>query len=57
MALYNHGITQAEGFAGATAGETIQNLSRIGDLAMAMADDTMLDFMINKASRHDANNK
>lgn len=51
MALHNHGITQAEGFVGATAEQTIQNLSRIGDLGMAMADDTMLDIMMNKASR------
>lgn len=50
MALHNHGITQAEGFVGATAEQTIQNLSRIGDLGMAMADDTMLDIMVNKAS-------
>ena len=51
MALHNHGITQAEGFVGATAEQTIQNLSRIGDLGMALADDTMLDIMMNKASR------
>lgn len=51
MALHNHGITQEEGFVGATAEQTIQNLSQIGDLGMAMADDTMLDIMVNKASQ------
>jgi L-cysteine desulfidase len=57
MALHNHGITQAEGFVGATAEQTIQNLSQIGDLGMALADDTMLDIMIEKASRRRANAK
>jgi len=48
MALNNHGITQVEGFVGATAEETIRNLSRIGGVGMSLANDTMLDIMIDK---------
>ncbi|MCP4375480.1 MAG: serine dehydratase subunit alpha family protein [bacterium] len=48
MALNNHGISQAEGFIGSTAEETISNLSQIGDLGMSQANETMLDIMIDK---------
>jgi len=51
MALNGHGISQAEGFVGATAEDTIRNLGAIGTLGMSMADDTMLEIMIDKASR------
>ncbi len=50
MALNNHGITQVEGFVGATTEETIRNLSRIGDIGMSQANDTMLNIMIQKLS-------
>jgi len=50
MALNGHGITQAEGFVGDTAEETIRNLSAIGTLGMYLADDTMLKIMMDKAS-------
>ncbi len=50
MALNNHGITQVEGFVGATAEETIRNLSKIGDIGMSQANDTMLNIMIQKLS-------
>ena len=51
MALNGHGITHAEGFVGDTAEETIRNLSAIGTLGMSLADDTMLEIMMDKASR------
>jgi L-cysteine desulfidase len=51
MALNNHGITQAEGFIGETAEDTIRNLSAIGTLGMSLADDTMLGIMLDKAGR------
>ena len=51
MALDNHGITQAEGFVGGTAEDTIRNLSAIGTLGMSLVDDTMLGIMMDKASR------
>jgi L-cysteine desulfidase len=51
MALNGHGITQAEGFVGETAEDTIRNLSAIGRLGMSLVDDTMLGIMMNKASR------
>jgi L-cysteine desulfidase len=50
MALNNHGITEAEGFVGRTAEETIQNLSRISEIGMAKVDDTMLSIMASKSS-------
>ncbi len=50
MALNNHGITQTEGFVGITAEDTIRNLSKISDLGMSMADDTMIGIMEDKAS-------
>lgn len=50
MALNNHGITHVEGFVGATVEDTIANLSRIGDLGMAGANETMLDIMIEKSA-------
>lgn len=48
MALNDHGITQAEGFIGKTAEETICHLSEISKLGMAKVDDTMLEIMIDK---------
>lgn len=50
MALNNHGITEAEGFVGRTAEETIQNLSQISEIGMAKVDDTMLGIMKSKSS-------
>ncbi len=49
MALNDHGITQVEGFVGRTAEDTIRNLSRIGGIGMSLANDTMLDIMIEKS--------
>jgi L-cysteine desulfidase len=49
MALSDHGISRIEGFVGATAEETIRNLSRIGTRGMGLANDQMLDIMIAKA--------
>lgn len=48
MALNDHGITSVEGFVGRTAEETIWNLSRISDIGMAKADDTMIEIMMEK---------
>ncbi|TGU72990.1 serine dehydratase subunit alpha family protein [Geomonas terrae] len=48
MALSGHGITEEEGFVGASAEETIRNLSRITDDGMSLADDTMLSIMLEK---------
>ncbi|MGB8426852.1 MAG: L-serine ammonia-lyase, iron-sulfur-dependent, subunit alpha [Desulfobacterales bacterium] len=48
MALNNHGITEAEGFVGKTAEETIRNLSKISAIGMAKVDDTMLAIMKKK---------
>ena len=50
MAMNDHGITQAEGFVGKTAEETIWNLTKISKLGMAGADDTMLGIMLDKSS-------
>lgn len=50
MALNNHGITQVEGFTGMTPEDTIRHLSQIGDIGMSMANDTMLNIMIEKSS-------
>jgi L-cysteine desulfidase len=50
MALNNHGITQVEGFAGATTEDTIRNLSQIGAIGMSLANDTILNIMIEKNS-------
>jgi len=49
MAISGHGIDETEGFVGRSAEETIWNLSTIGHLGMAMADDTMLRIMEEKA--------
>jgi L-cysteine desulfidase len=49
MALNNHGITQVEGFVGSTAEDTIRNLSQIGDIGMSLANETMLEIMIEKS--------
>jgi L-cysteine desulfidase len=48
MAINDHGITQAEGFIGRTAEETIWNLTAISKLGMSKVDDTMLGIMIDK---------
>ncbi len=50
MALNNHGITEEEGFVGATPEDTIRNLSVISTIGMAQTDDTMLGIMIEKAA-------
>ncbi len=50
MALNNHGITQVEGFVGRTTEDTIRSLSQIGAIGMSLANDTMLDIMIQKSS-------
>ncbi len=50
MAMNDHGITQAEGFVGKTAEETIWHLTKISKLGMAGADDTMLGIMLDKSS-------
>lgn len=50
MALNNHGITHEEGFVGRTAEDTIRNLSKIGDIGMSLANDTMLNIMVKKSS-------
>ncbi len=57
MALNGHGITQAEGFVGATAENTIRNLSKISTLGMSLADNTMLEIMIEKASKKTVHEK
>jgi L-cysteine desulfidase len=51
MAVNDHGITAAEGYVGATAEETIRNLSRIGLVGMAQVDPTMLGIMRRKTVR------
>ncbi|MDD2308081.1 MAG: L-serine ammonia-lyase, iron-sulfur-dependent, subunit alpha [Desulfuromonadaceae bacterium] len=50
MALNGHGITEEEGFIGNSAEETIHNLSRITDIGMPLADETMLTIMLEKRS-------
>jgi L-cysteine desulfidase len=45
MAINDHGITEAEGFVGRTAEETIRNLSQISEIGMAGVDATMLGIM------------
>ncbi|MCG6974373.1 MAG: L-serine ammonia-lyase, iron-sulfur-dependent, subunit alpha [Desulfobacterales bacterium] len=50
MALNNHGISHVEGYVGLTPEDTIRNLSQIGDVGMSLANDTMLDIMIEKSS-------
>jgi hypothetical protein len=50
MALNNHGITHVEGFVCRTAEDTICNLSRIGDIGMSLANDRMLNIMVEKSS-------
>ena len=48
MALNNYGISEAEGFIGKSAEETICNLSKISILGMAEVDDTILAIMRDK---------
>ncbi len=50
MALNNHGITPVEGFVGNTVEDTIRHLSQIGVIGMSLANDTMLNIMIEKSS-------
>lgn len=50
MALNDHGITQVEGFVGRTAEDTIHNLSQISEVGMSLANDTMLEIMMEKSS-------
>ncbi len=50
MALNNHGISHVEGYVGTTPEETIRNLSQIGAVGMSLANDTMLNIMIEKSS-------
>jgi L-cysteine desulfidase len=51
MALNHHGITEAEGFVGGSAEETIKNISRIGEIGMSLVDKTMLGIMEDKLMR------
>ena len=48
MALNSHGITEEQGFVGRSAEETIQNMSRISKIGMALVDETMLGIMLEK---------
>ncbi|MBU1163515.1 MAG: L-serine ammonia-lyase, iron-sulfur-dependent, subunit alpha [Proteobacteria bacterium] len=48
MALNNYGISEAEGFVGKSAEDTICNLSKISILGMAEVDDTILGIMRDK---------
>ena len=48
MALNNYGISEAEGFVGKSAEETICNLSKISIIGMAEVDDTILGIMRDK---------
>jgi L-cysteine desulfidase len=50
MALNNHGISHVEGYVGTSPEDTIRNLSQIGAVGMSLANDTMLDIMIEKSS-------
>ena len=50
MALNDHGITPLEGFVGTTLEDTIRHLSQIGVIGMSLANDTMLNIMIEKSS-------
>ncbi|MGA8181615.1 MAG: L-serine ammonia-lyase, iron-sulfur-dependent, subunit alpha [Desulfobacterales bacterium] len=50
MALNNHGISHVEGYVGSTPEDTIRNLSQIGAIGMSLANDTMLNIMIEKSS-------
>jgi L-cysteine desulfidase len=50
MALNNHGISHVEGYVGTSPEDTIRNLSQIGAIGMSMANDTMLNIMIEKSS-------
>jgi len=50
MALNNHGISHVEGYVGTSPEDTIRNLSQIGTIGMSLANDTMLNIMIEKFS-------
>lgn len=52
-----HGITQAEGFVGLTAEDTIRNLSLIGARGISQADDTILEIMMDKADERGVRGK
>ena len=49
MALNNHGITHVEGYVAMTPEDTIRNLSQIGAIGMSLANDTMLEIMMEKS--------
>lgn len=51
MAMHGYGITEAEGFVGKTAEETIQNLAHISTIGMGKVDSTMLDIMHRKNTK------
>jgi L-cysteine desulfidase len=50
MALNNNGISHVEGYVGTSPEDTIRNLSQIGAIGMSLANDTMLNIMIEKSS-------
>jgi len=50
MALNSHGISHVEGYVGTTPEDTIRNLSQIGAIGMSLANETMLNIMIEKSS-------
>ena len=50
MALNNHGISHVEGYVGTSPEDTIRNLSQIGAIGMSLANETMLNIMIEKSS-------
>jgi L-cysteine desulfidase len=51
MATCGYGITEAEGFIGRTAEESIQNLAYISNIGMGKVDSTILHIMHGKAAR------
>lgn len=51
MAACGYGITEAEGFIGRTAEESIQNLAYISNIGMGKVDSTILHIMHGKAAR------
>lgn len=54
MAINGEGITELEGFIGATAEETIKNIARISKIGMAKVDRIILDIMSSKNIRGQA---
>lgn len=51
LGILHKGITEAEGFVGASAEETIQNLNRLTEIGMAKMDATIVDIMLQKTRR------